>query len=171
MSFLREAEYQSVVDALVRIGNQLNAPSLRFSKGAAIAMAMEKATKYRLKYVDQEGYDCIDLETGTKYELKSTADMFTNNLITGRVSVSNTNKSTFAQTFDYLLCIQSTPSKFAIAQLTWNECDQNLDRSKPGQFNLNHKLPVTNWICRNCTIVKDLPLAPLDMRKMLESAL
>jgi hypothetical protein len=171
MSFLKDVDYQLVVDGIVQIGNQLNKPAYRFMKGEAIALALEYATDGRLKYVDQEGYDSIDVETGTKYELKSTTDMFSKNLITGRVSISNTNKSTFAQTFDYLLCIQTRPSKFAIAQLTWNECDQNLNCSKLGQFNLNHKVPVNDWICKDCTIVKDLPLAPLDIRKMLEGVL
>jgi hypothetical protein len=171
MSFLKDVDYQPVVDCLVRLGNQLNKPSYRFLKGEVIALALEKATGGRLRYVDQEGYDSVDTVTGTKYEFKSTADMFTDNLITGRVSISNTNKSTFVQTFDYLLCIQSTPSKFAIAQLTWNECDQNLDRSKPGQFNLNHKLPVTDWICQNSTTVNNLQPAQLDVRKLLESIL
>jgi hypothetical protein len=171
MSFLKDVDYQPVVDCLVKLGNQLNKPSYRFLKGEVIALSLEKATGGRLKYVDEEGYDSIDLETDIKYEFKSVADMFSpNGTITGRVSISNTNKDVFTQKFDYLLCIQSTPSKFAIAQLTWDECSKNYE-TKNGQFNLSHGLPVTNWICKNSTEVRDLEPAKLEVRKLLESIL
>jgi hypothetical protein len=171
MSFLKDVNYQPVVDCLTKLGNQLNKPAYRFLKGEVIALALEKATDGRLKYVDQEGYDGVDMETGIKYEYKSTADMFSAaDTVTGRVSISNTNKDTMTQTFDYLLCIQSTPAKFAIAQLTWEECYNNYE-VKNGQFNLVKGLPVTNWICKNSTVVQDLQPVKLEVRKLLESIL
>ena len=172
MSFLKDIDYQPVVDCLVKLGKQLDKPSYRFLKGEVVALALEKVTNSRLKYVDEEGYDSIDLETNIKYEFKSTANMFSSaDKITGRVSISNTNKDTFIQTFDYLLCIQSTPSKFAIAQLTWDECNKNYNTAKTGQFNLNYGLPVTNWICKETTVVQELTPVKLDVRKLLESIL
>lgn len=172
MSFLKTVDYQPVVDCLIKLGKQLDKPSYRFLKGEVIALALEKATNGRLKYVDEEGYDSIDLETGIKYEFKSTASMFSaSEKITGRVSISNTNKDTFTKTFDYLLCIQSTPSKFAIAQLTWDECNDNYNKSKNGQFNLNYGLPVNNWICKNSTKVYNFQPVKLEVRKLLESIL
>ena len=173
MSFLKNIDYQPVVDCLTKLGKQLDKPSYRFLKGEVIALALEKATNGRLKYVDEEGYDSIDLITNEKYELKSTANMFSfsTNKITGRVSISNTNKDTFIQTFDHLLCIQSTPSKFAIAQLSWDECNNNYNATKSGQFNLNYGLPVNNWICKESTVVKTLQPVKLDVRKLLESIL
>ena len=122
MNFLEDVDYQPVVDALVRLGDQLNKPAYRFLKGETIALALEKVTQGRLKYVDEEGYDSIDVVTGKKFELKSVFSMFSKkDTITGRVSVANTNKETLEETFDYLLCIQTNPKKFAIAQLDWNE--------------------------------------------------
>ena len=171
MSFLKTVDYQPVVDCLVKLGNQLNKPSYRFLKGEVIALALDKATDGRLKYVDEEGYDSIDLVTNTKYEFKSTASMFSSdNKITGRVSISNTNKNTFVQTFDYLLCIQSEPANFAIAQLTWDECSKNYE-TKNGQFNLAKGIPVTNWICRNSTKVNTFEPVKLEVRKLLETIL
>jgi hypothetical protein len=171
MSFLKDINYQPVVDCLVKLGTQLNKPSYRFLKGEVIALTLEKVTSGRLKYVDEEGYDSIDLETNIKYEFKSVADMFSpSGTITGRVSLQNTNKSVFNQSFDYLLCIQSTPGKFAIAQLTWDECNENYE-TKSGQFNLKPGLPVTNWICKDSTVVNNLQPIKLDVRKLLESIL
>ncbi len=170
MSFLKSIDYQPVVDTLVRVGPQLNKPSLRFLKGEVIALALEKATNNRLKYVDEEGYDSIDIVTNKKYEFKSTADMFKDNTVTGRVSLANTNKDSFKKTFDYLLLIQSTPSKFAIAQMTWQECFDN-HITINGQFNLDKGVNVTNWICKDSTIVNALQPVQLDIRKLLESAL
>lgn len=161
-------DYQPVVDCLTKLGNQLNKPAYRFLKGEVIALSLEKATGGRLKYVDEEGYDSIDLENNTKYELKSTADMFKGNLITGRVSISNTNKETFEKTFDYLLCIQSTPSKFAIARMTWDECSKNYNKDSKGQFNLNRGIPVREWICKDNTRVNNLSPVTIDIRKLLE---
>jgi hypothetical protein len=173
MSFLKNIDYQPVVDCLVKLGKQLDKPSYRFLKGEVIALALEKATDGRLKYIDDEGYDSIDLETDTKYEFKSTSNMFSfkENKITGRVSLSNNNKSTFVQTFDYLLCIQSNPTKFAIAQLTWNECNKNYNKIKEGQINLNYGLPVTDWICKESTEVCNFQPMKLEVRKLLESIL
>lgn len=172
MSFLKNIDYQPVVDCLVRLNNQLNKPSYRFLKGEVIALAFEKATNGRLQYVDGEGYDSIDIQTGTKYEFKSIAEMFSSDdKITGRVSISNTNKDTFKKTFDYLICVQSNPHSFAIAQLTWDECNNNYNSDKKGQFNLNKGLPVEDWICKNSTVVKDLQPVKLDVRKLLESVL
>ena len=171
MSFLKKIDYQPVVDCLVKLGNQLNKPSYRFLKGEVIALALEKVTDGRLQYVDEEGYDSVDLETGTKYEFKSTADMFTGDTITGRVSLSNTNKDTFAKTFDFLLCVQTTPSKFSISQMTWDECNKNHNKNSKGQFNLNKGIKVTNWICKDSTTVKACSPVTLDVRKLLESIL
>lgn len=171
MSFLKNIKYQPVVDCLIKLGDQLNKPSYRFLKGEVIALALEKATNGRLKYVDEEGYDSIDLDTYTKYEFKSTANMFTGNKITGRVSLSNTNKDSFLKTFDYLLCIQTTPDKFSIAQLTWEECSKNYNKTSKGQFNLNRGITVTDWICKDSTTVRNLAPAKLEVRKLLESIL
>ncbi len=173
MSFLETIDYQPVVDCLTKLGKQLGKPSYRFLKGEVVALALEKATGGRLKYVDEEGYDSIDLNTGMKYEFKSTANMFSSSFdkITGRVSISNTNKDSLSQTFDYLLCVQSTPAKFAIAQLSWDECSKNHNKVKNGQFNLNYGLPVTHWICKNSTSVNKFNPVKLDVRKLLESVL
>ena len=171
MNFLEDVDYQPVVDALVRLGDQLNKPAYRFLKGETIALALEKVTQGRLKYVDEEGYDSIDVVTGKKFELKSVFSMFSEkDTITGRVSVANTNKETLEETFDYLLCIQTNPKKFAIAQLDWNECKDNI-KSISGQFNLTKGVPVKKWICKNSTVFNDLPPATLEVRKMLESVL
>ena len=172
MSFLKGIDYQPVVDCLVKLGKQLDKPSYRFLKGEIIALALEKVTNGRLKYLDEEGYDSIDIVTDEKYEFKSTASMFSKKgKITGRVSISNTNKATFTKTFDYLLCIQSTPEKFAIAQLTWDECNKNHNKSKNGQINLNYGLPVANWICKDSTKVNSVQPVKLEVRKLLESVL
>ena len=171
MSFLKTIDYQPVVDTLVKLGNQLNKPSYRFLKGEVIALSLEKATNGRLKYVDEEGYDSIDLETNIKYELKSTSSMFSKDKITGRVALSNTNKNSFSKTFDYLLCIQTTPTKFAIAQLTWDECFKNHNKDSKGQFNLNKGIQVNDWICRDSTTVNNVTPVKLEIRKLLESIL
>jgi len=168
---LDKIDYQPVVDCLIRLGDQLNKPAYRFLKGEVIALSLEKATGGRLKYVDEEGYDAIDLETNIKYEYKSTTEMFKNDTITGRVSLSNTNKENFEKTFDYLLCIQSNPSKFAIARMTWDECSENYNTNSKGQFNLNRGIIVNEWICRDKTIVNDLEPVRIDIRKLLESVI
>lgn len=171
MSFLKTVDFQPVVNTLIKLGPQLNKPSLRFLKGEVIALAIEKATGGRLQYVDQEGYDSVDQTTGEKYEFKSVTDMFKGNAVHGRVSLANTNKDSFNETFDYLLLIQSDPNKFALAQMTWAECNNNLV-AKSGQFNLAKDVPVTNWICQNKTTY-DATLQPvkLDVRKLLETVL
>jgi len=170
MSFLKTVNYQSVVDTLNKLGDQLNEPSLRFLKGHVVAMALEKATGGRLEYMDAEGYDSIDKVTGLKYELKSTFEMFKGEVITGRVSLANTNKPIFQQTFDYLLCIQSNPKNFAIAQLTWDECNNNYVH-KSGQFNLAKGVVVNDWICKDNTQFNNLPIFKLEIRKLIESIL
>jgi hypothetical protein len=171
MSFLKTVNYQPMVDMIDRLGNQLNKPSYRFLKGEVIGLALEKATAGRLLYVDEEGYDSIDTVTGIKYELKSTASMFSkNDTITGRVSLSNTNKGKFNPTFDFLLCIQTDPKDFAIAQLTWDECNAN-HKIKDGQVDLVKGTSVTNWICKDNTQFNNLPLSKIEVRKMLESIL
>lgn len=171
MSFLKNIDYQPLVDSLSKLGNQLNKPSYRFLKGEVIALSLEKITNGRLKYIDEEGYDSIDIVTNTKYELKSTSNMFTKDKITGRVSLSNTNKDTFVKTFDYLLCIQSTPSKFAIAQLTWDDCNNNYNKNSNGQVNLNKGIIVNDWICKDSTCVKNVVPVKLEIRKLLETIL
>lgn len=171
MSFLKSIDYQPIVDMLDRLGNQLNKPSYRFLKGEIIGLALEKASNGRILYVDEEGYDSIDIVTGIKYELKSTASMFSSNdTITGRVSLSNTNKGTFTRTFDFLLCIQTNPMDFAIAQLSWDECNKN-HQIKDGQVDLTKGIAVTDWICKDNTKFNNLPLARIDVRKLLESIL
>jgi hypothetical protein len=170
MSFLLDIDYQPVVDTLVRVGPQLNKPALRFLKGEVIALALEKATGGRLKYVDEEGYDSVDQTLGTKYEFKSTVEMFRGNEVVGRVSLSNTNKDSFRETFDYLLLIQSNPERFALAQMTWAECNNNLV-AKSGQFNLAKGVHVSNWICQNKTTCNVLPPVKLDVRRLLETVL
>jgi hypothetical protein len=169
MNYLNTIDYQPIVDTLIKLGDQLNKPAYRFLKGEVIALSLEKATNGRLQYVDKEGYDNIDLVTGIKYELKSTFKMFSaHDEIIGRVSISNTNKSKLSQTFDYLLCIQTDPTKFAISQLTWDECNKNCTVND-GQVNLNKKVPVTDWICKGNTQFNDLPLTDIDVRKLLAS--
>jgi len=169
MNFLRTVNYQSMVDTLDRLGNQLNKPSYRFLKGEVIGLALEKATKGRVLYVDEEGYDSIDTVTGIKYELKSTASMFSSkDTITGRVSLSNTNKGVFSKTFDFLLCIQTDPQRFAIAELSWDDCNKN-HKIKDGQVDLIKGIPVTNWICKDSTQFNNLPLTKIEVRKLLES--
>lgn len=169
MNFLQTVNYQSMVDTLDRLGNQLNKPSYRFLKGEVIGLALEKATKGRILYVDEEGYDSIDTVTGIKYELKSTANMFSSkDTITGRVSLSNTNKGIFSKTFDFLLCIQTDPQRFAIAELSWDDCNKN-HKIKDGQVDLVKGIPVTNWICKDNTQFNNLPLTKIEVRKLLES--
>ena len=170
MSFLKDVDYQLVVDCLGKLGNQLNKPSYRFLKGEMVALALEKATNGRLEYVDEEGYDSIDKETGVKYELKSTFGMFKADTIVGRVSLANTNKNAFSRTFDYLLCIQSDPKNFAIAQLSWDECNENHVHTS-GQFNLVKGVQVTNWITKDSTKVNNFQPVKLDVRKLLETVL
>lgn len=165
---LSQYDYQFLADTMNKIGNQFNKPAYRFLKGECIGYAMEKVTGGRLRYVDQEGYDSIDDVTGLKYEYKSTYSMFENDLVTGRVTLANTNKGAFARTFDYLLCIQTNPNAIAIAQLTWDECNSN-HKTVSGQFNLTHKVPVTNWVCKNNTTNKNLPLVDIKFDKMWES--
>ena len=171
-SFLHYVNYQSVVDSLVKTGGQLNQPSYRFLKGDLIALAIEKATEGRLRYVDKEGYDSVDLQTGVKYELKSVANMFSaKGTISGRVSLANTNKKEFKNTFDYLLCIQSDPKKFAICCLTWEECFNNSTKLD-GQFNLDKGVVVSNWICEvGDTKIPDLEQVDLNIRGLFEKVL
>jgi hypothetical protein len=170
MEYLNGVNYQPVVDMLVKLGNQLNKPAYRFLKGEVIALALEKATKGRLVYVDEEGFDSIDTVTGLKYELKSTFSMFTQNKITGRVTLSNTNKNSFTSTFDHLLCIQTNPHKFAIAQISLEDCIANCETLN-GQFNLKRGIMVTNWVCKDKTQFNQLPLEKLEIRKLLENVL
>ena len=170
IKYLTTLNYQPVVDMLIRLGDQLNKPSYRFLKGEIVALALEKVSDGRLRYVDEEGFDSIDMETGFKYELKSTFNMFTNNKITGRVTLSNTNKVSFTSTFDYLLCIQTNPHKFAISQLPLSYCIQNCQASN-GQFNLKRGILVSNWICKDKTQFNQLPLTKLEVRKLLENIL
>ena len=171
MSFLNTVNYQPIVDMLNKLGDQLNKPSYRFLKGEVIGLALEKATIGRLLYVDEEGYDSIDIITGLKYELKSTFSMFSDKeTITGRVSLSNTNKATFSKTFDFLLCIQTNPKDFAIAQLSWDECASN-HKIKDGQVDLVKGIPITNWVCKDKTKFNNLPLSKIEIRKLLESIL
>ena len=171
MIFLKTVNYQPMVDTLDRLGNQLNKPSYRFLKGEVIGLALEKITAGRIQYVDEEGYDSVDTVTGIKYELKSTASMFSlKDTITGRVSLSNTNKGIFSRTFDFLLCIQTNPKNFAIAQLSWDECSAN-HKIKDGQVDLLKGIPVTNWICKDKTQFNNLPLSKIEVRKLLESIL
>jgi hypothetical protein len=172
MSFLKTVNYQPMVDMLDRLGNQLNKPSYRFLKGEVIGLSLEKVTSGRLHYVDEEGYDSIDTVTGVRYELKSTFSMFSakNDTITGRVSLSNTNKSSLSKTFDFLLCIQTDPENFAIAQLSWDECNAN-HKIKDGQVDLLKGTPITNWICKDRTKFNNLPMSKIEVRKLLESIL
>jgi hypothetical protein len=53
-----------------RFGEELNARIDLPLKGQLIERTVEKSSKNRLKWVDQIGYDLIDLELGYKVELK-----------------------------------------------------------------------------------------------------
>lgn len=168
--FLKSLNFQPLVDTLVRTGKQLNKHSYRMLKGELIGIGVEKISNGRLKYVDKAGYDNIDLQTGIKYELKSLTNMFSKKgEITGRVSLANTNKEKLQKTFDYLLCIQSNPNKFAVCSLTWQECFEN-HTSVSGQFNLERGIKVTNWICKpNTTKCNNLPQTDLKIKECLMS--
>jgi len=171
MSFLHSVNYQPLVNALIKLGKQLNKPAYRFLKGELIALGLEKITEGRLKYLDEEGFDSLDIVTGDKYELKSVANMFSaKGTVSGRVSIANTNKSSLSKTFDYLLCIQSDPKKFAIARLSWEDCEDNIIQVS-GQFNLAKGIEVKDWICKNSTNYTELPEETLDVRKLLQTIL
>ena len=171
---LSEYDYQCVVDMLTRLGNQLNKPNYRFLKGDVIAYAIEKATDGRLRYEDATGYDSIDQITGLKYEIKSVTKAFSKtNQISGKINLCNTYKTRnpkFTKTFDYLLCVQSDPKTFSIAEFDWETCNNN-KYFMDGQFNLNRKLLVQKWICKDKTIVNNIAEVRLDIRKMLENLL
>ena len=171
---LSQYDYQCVVDMLVKLGDQLNKPNYRFLKGDVIAMSLEKATGGRLEYVDGVGYDSIDKLTGLKYEIKSVTKAFSKDgNISGKINLCNTYKMTntsFSKTFDYLLCIQTHPETFAIAEFDWETCNDN-KYFMDGQFNLNRGLPVQRWVCKDKTSARNLKQVKLDVRKLLESVL
>ena len=173
MSDFCNYDYQIVVDALIKVGHQLNKPNLRGMKGDLISIAIEVATNRRLTYVDQLGYDSIDTVTGLKYEFKSQRKFFDSD---GHTSVATNLRNTrrkrnsdlvFNKTFDYLFCIQTDPKNFAIAQFDWQTCYDN-HYYQDGQFNMTKGMLVPTWICKGNTVVKNLPEVKIDMRKMLE---
>jgi len=171
---LAEYDYQCVVDMLVKLGSQLNRPNYRFLKGDIIAMSLEKATNGRLEYVDAVGYDSIDQFTGKKYEIKSVSKAFSkDDRVSGKVNLCNTYKmsgTNFAKTFDYLICVQTDPSIFAIAEFSWETCDKN-KYFMDGQFNLKRGTLVERWICKDRTEVKNLSEVKLNVKKLLETVL
>ena len=169
---LQSYDYQPVVDMLVKLGNQLNRPNYRFLKGDVIAMAIEKATHGRLKYDDAVGYDSVDKVNGLKYEIKSVTKAFSkDDTISGKINLCNTykiNGTKFNRTFDFLLVVQSDPETFAIAMFDWETCNAN-HYFMDGQYNLNRGLKVSEWICKDKTVVKSLPPIKLDVKKLLET--
>lgn len=166
---LSHFDYQCIVDALLKTGDQLNEQSLRFLKGKVVTIGIEKATGGRVEYVDKKGYDNVDKVTGIKYEVKSLTKMFNDfGALSTDVILCNTQGDVkFTKTFDYLLCVQSDPREFAIAQFDWQTCYDNHFHSE-GQFKLRRGLSVTKWICRDKTRVKQLEPVPLNIKKMLE---
>lgn len=171
---LQSYDYQPVVDMLVKLGDQLNRPNYRFLKGDVIAMAIEKATKSRLKYEDAVGYDSVDQIDGVKYEIKSVHTAFSKKgKISGKINLSNTYKvknPKFEKTFDYLLVVQSDPKNFAIAMFDWETCKKN-SYFISGQFNLKTGLSVKNWVCKDNTEFRYLEPVKLNIRKLLETVL
>ena len=69
-----------------------------------------------------------------------------------------------------MLCIQSNPKKFAIAQLSWDDCYCN-HTAINGQFNLNRGVPVKTWISKKDTKFLELNQEKLDIRSLIEKVL
>jgi hypothetical protein len=164
-------DYQIVVDALLRAGKQLNKRSLRFIKSDVIGEAFERATNGRLKYVDDVGYDSIDMLTGLKYEIKSEAKMFNSNG-TFRPDVTlcntyNTKNVSFTKTFDFLLCVDTFLPQFAVAELDWQTCYDNHFKIE-GQFRMKKTTPIKRWISKDKTRIRDITPVDLDLKKFLE---
>ena len=173
MSDFCNYNYQIVVDSLIKVGTQLNKPSLRGLKGDLISLAIEIATDRRLNYVDQIGYDSVDTVTGLRYEFKSQKRFFTPDGYTAvATNLRNTRRKKNAnlilnKTFDYLFCIQTDPKNFAIAQFDWQTCYDN-HFYQDGQLNMIRGMQVPVWICKNSTVVRKIPEVKINIRKMLE---
>ena len=68
---LRECfDYQAYANLMCGIGQQCNEPKLRFDKSDFVEKSLEELSDGRLKWVDEEGYDNIDVKYGYKLEVK-----------------------------------------------------------------------------------------------------
>lgn len=73
LDILKNCEWNEFFTMVKHIGPELNDRKNRFDKADLLESGLCAASKGRLKWVDEIGYDVIDPFTGKKYEVKSSA--------------------------------------------------------------------------------------------------
>lgn len=151
LDFLKCLNWQLVVNAITRLGNQANKPSYRFLKGHLVCDGICHASRGRLVFADEKGYDLLDTHTNLKFEVRSQhATICTKDQTRTRRGIPLKNiygqsgLSHFHKTFDYLLIVQSNPRKFRVVAISWDQCHQsayhNGDQIKLKSTCISHRI-------------------------------
>ncbi len=111
--------YDEFFKLLAHIGDSLNSRKDRFDKADLIEAGLAAATGNRMQWVDKQGYDLEDSETGLRFECKSQKYVFRTAKSgkqrksgkTSRIKLTNTlqqgEKKRLEATADYLLLIDT----------------------------------------------------------------
>jgi len=112
-------EYDKFFKLLAHIGDSLNGRKDRFDKADLIEAGVAVATRNRMRWVDELGYDLEDPERGFKFECKSQKNVFftakggklRKSGKTSKIKLTNTlqqsAKKNLEVTADYLLLVDS----------------------------------------------------------------
>jgi hypothetical protein len=165
-------DYQSVVDTILRMGDQFNERGNRFLKGRVITKAIENVTNGRLKFIDKIGYDNVDELTKITYEIRSDFYVFNKKWelskpVVLKNSRSDNDTGKMEKTFDYLWVVQTNPKRFAIAEFDWKTCDINQLNGKD-QIKMSKDVKITKWICKDKTVIKDIQQITLNLNEFLK---
>ena len=128
-----DLDYDGFFTMVKHVGPTLNERKNRFDKADVFESGLEKATKGKLKWVDQIGYDMICPATRKRFEVKSQANVLytqTGNLRpknTPPIKLTNTMQNSeekdLKATADYLIIIDS--SKHSMALISYKEVVDN----------------------------------------------
>ena len=139
-----DIDWDSFFGMILDIGPDLNDRKNRFDKADLIEAGIQAASRQKLRWVDEVGFDCIDPKTGYKFEIKSqgcclhtekkgnkknhTAEIkLTNTLTSGPKSLSNTA--------DYLILIDTGNEKtFSAAIISYETVVRDFSIEKDDGF-------------------------------------
>lgn len=109
---LKQIDWKSFFQGVMRTGTRFDQPSSRFIKGDLLCYGIEKRSDGKWKYVDAIGYDQLNEELGVKLEVRSQKELFCKN---GNIRASVKIKNGQGETTEfnpppnwYMLLVQTT---------------------------------------------------------------
>tara|TARA_R110002153_G_scaffold213997_1_gene366585 strand:+ start:3553 stop:4137 length:585 start_codon:yes stop_codon:yes gene_type:complete len=126
-----QPNYNGFFSMVDNIADELNERKNRFDKSDLLEQCFEQITGGRIKWVDEKGYDHIDAEDGTKFEMKSqkfclyTKKGFLKDK-TSKIKLTNTLQNTdnkvLEPTSDWLLIVDTgNKNSYSVAIISYED--------------------------------------------------